>query len=130
MAKAELELEGYRCTFIDGRWLEFKVTLRGDHSFLMYFGLSRKVLSHCRKLCSKGKSRRFVHGVTISVKETVEEIGRRISNCIMSVRAAFFCGNRRVFHRHDDEEFESGQHIAALPERPMFRTGMSFMTAT
>jgi hypothetical protein len=120
--RQDLDLENYECTAV-GKWLEFKVTLRGDHSFFMYFGLSRKVLNHCRRMCSTG--RRFVQGVTIGVKESVEEIGRRIANCILAVRTAFSYGNRRVVHRRSELSRSVLQDMAA-PEKPIMRTGMSF----
>ena len=120
--RPELDLVEYRCTAV-GRWLEFKVMLHGDHSFLMYFGSTRKVLNHCRRMCRNG--RRYVQGITINFTDTVEEIGRKIANCILAVRQALSSGNR-VVTEHSEPVFQPNLQAPAVWERPILRAGFSF----
>lgn len=116
-ARKELELADFKCTSV-GRWLEFKVFLRGDHSFLMYFGATRKVLNHCRRMCRTG--RHYVQGVTINFKDSLDDIKSKIANCIISVRQAFSCGNRAVVSRPDDADSVWNEHHLALPPKATF----------
>ncbi len=110
-ARTDLELQDFKCTSV-GRWLEFKVVLHGEYSFLMYFGATRKVLSHCRRMCRTG--RRYVQGVAFDMKQGFEELKRKIAERIISVRQAFSCGNRAVVSHPDDDAFDRDEPSLAF----------------
>ena len=125
IAMSGLGLQDSKCTSV-GKWLEFKVVLHGGYSFLMYFGATRKVLSHCRRMCRTG--RRYVQGVAYNMKQGFDELKRKIVERIISVRQAFSCGNRAVVSQPDNDDFGFSRHdmdVITPPARPMFRSSMT-----
>lgn len=92
-SRPELDLLDYKCVSV-GKWLEFKVTLHGPRSFRLFFGQTRNVLRHCRRMCRNGRN--YVQGVAIGAGLSLDEIKRKITNCILSVRTALGFGNTAV----------------------------------
>jgi hypothetical protein len=82
-----------------------------------------------------------VQGITISVDQSIEEIERRIINCIISVRTALSWGNRAVVSRSNSNKTNPEGHEGSIvmnysvpptDEKPRIHSGMpgaTFMLA-